>query len=280
MLTRNELKNVWKKHDFRPKKRLGQNFLVDNNIADKVLRHVKLDRQDIVMEIGSGFFELTLPLASRAGRVLAIEKDTKLLETVKANMEIPENITLINKDFLDINISESAKEKRIVVYGNLPYYITSPILAKLFEEITHIKDIYLIVQLEVAERINASPGSKRMGRLSLYAQYHTKPQVLFKIGKNSFYPAPSVDSVFMRLEARSEAPVEAKNKDFMFSVIKAAYSERRKTMRNSLAKLGLEKARIEKALSDSGINISARPESLGLIEFARLSNKIAELETI
>lgn len=274
MLTKSELKKFWEKHDFRPRKRLGQNFLIDKNIKDKILQNLQITPVDTVVEIGPGFGELTVDLARLSGKVFAIEKDKKIVEILKNDGKLSKDVSLIEKDFLDADLAKILKSKKAIIYGNLPYYITSPILEKLFNNITLVKDIYLVMQKEVADRIAAKPGGKDIGRLSLFVQYYAEPKVVFKIKRNSFYPIPKVDSVFLRLKVLPRGKVEVKDEKLLFEIIKIAYSKRRKTILNSLSSGDIEKDKLSNLLKTAKISPTARPETLSLADFARLADTI------
>jgi len=273
MLTKNELKALWQRTGFRPIKRLGQNFLIDKNVKDKILRNLEINPEDTVIEIGPGFGEITFGLAKRAKKVFAVEKDRKIVKILKSNLKLPGNAALVGGDFLDVDINKLATDKKAVIYGNLPYYITSPIIEKVFDSISLIKNIYIVVQKEVADRILARPGSKDIGRLSLYVQYYTEPKAIFTIGKNCFYPAPGVASVFLKLEVPAKKKVQARDEKLFFKIIKTAYSQRRKTILNSLSGTGIKKEALACLLQNAEINPHARPETLSLEDFARLSNQ-------
>lgn len=272
MLTKTELEGIWRKYGFRPLKRLGQNFLIDKNIKDKILTNLDLDSGDTVIEIGAGFGELTRGLAEIAGKVFAIEKDGNIVRILKEALKLPGNTELLQEDFLDFDMRGARPGKKVIVYGNLPYYITSPIIEKLIDNRALIDTIYLVVQKEVAERIVAAPGSKEIGRLSLYAQYYTDPEILFRISKNSFYPAPEIESAFLKLSIRKAPPVSVKSEELLFRIIKKAYSQRRKTITNSIADEKLKKSETLALLKAARINPSSRPETLSLKDFARLTN--------
>ena len=274
MLTKNELRALWEKANFRPRKRWGQNFLIDKNLKDKILRKLELGAEDTVIEIGPGFGELTLDLARRAKNVFAIEKDKKIVSILKDMLELFPNVTLIEKDFLDVDIKEIARRKKIIIYGNIPYYITSPLIEKLFDNISLVKSIYLVVQREIANRILAMPGSKDIGRLSLYVQYYTEPRRLFKIGKGAFYPSPKVESVFLKLEVLKKRKVYVKDEPLFFKIIKKAYSQRRKTILNSISGEGVDKGALSHILKRAKLNPKARAEELSLSDFARLANAL------
>jgi len=272
MLTKNQLKALWREHDFRPLKRFGQNFLIDKNVKEKIIANLKLSKDDTVLEIGPGFCEITEDIAKRVKKVFAVEKDKKLLGIVKKSFRLPKNITLIEKDFLEVDIEKLAGKKPLIIVGNLPYYITSPIIEKILSNISVVKDIYLLVQKELADRISAKPGSRDIGRLSLFVQYYTDPERLFTVKGESFYPTPEVESALLRLSVPKEKQVTARNEELLFKVIKTAYSQRRKTILNSLSGMQLDKKALASLLENAGINPKARAEELALGDFVKLSN--------
>lgn len=271
MLTINELKDLWVSNDFRPVKRLGQNFLIDKNIKDKIITSLEIRKDDTVLEIGPGFGELTFDLSSISQKVYAVEKDKKIINILKKHIALPKNVELIDGDFLDIEIKDLSRGKKLIVYGNLPYYITSSVIEKLIDNIGCIKDIYLVVQKEVAERIIAMPGSKKIGRPSLFIQYYTEPSIVFSIKKDSFFPAPKIESVLIRLRPLEKKKVEVKDEKLLFDIIKAAYMKRRKTIGNSLSNRGIDKKALLDRLSSIGIDSNARPEELSLQDFAYIT---------
>ncbi|MFH1381016.1 MAG: 16S rRNA (adenine(1518)-N(6)/adenine(1519)-N(6))-dimethyltransferase RsmA [Candidatus Omnitrophota bacterium] len=271
MLTQNELKALWKETGFRPLKRFGQNFLIDKNIRDKILRQLEISPDDTVLEIGPGFGELTASLAGLAKRVIAVEVDHKLSGILRKKNILSKNVDLVEKDILKFDFESLTGNKKIIVYGNLPYYITSPILEKFFKKISLVKCMYLVMQKEVAERILAKPGSKSIGRLSLFAQYYTDPSFMFVIGKNSFYPVPDVDSVMLKLDVPDRGKLSEKEEDKFFKVIKMAYSQRRKNLLNSLSGTGYSKDELSQILMKAGIDPNFRAENLSIEDFMRLS---------
>ena len=277
MLTKNELRTLWKKYGFRPKKRLGQNFLVDKNVCDKILRHLNISSDDVVVEIGAGFGELTYALAKTAKSVFAVEKDRRITEILKKNFELPPNVILAEEDILEVDIKSLARNKRIIVYGNLPYYVTSPVMERIFRDTSAIKRAYFIIQKEVGDRIVAVPGTRNMGRLSLYVQYYADPKIMFGIAKESFYPVPKVESVFLKLEMPAGRMVPVKDEEIFFRAIKSAYTQRRKRVLNSLSGTGIAKPVLRGVLNKAKIDPGARAENLYLDDFARLANTIADL---
>jgi len=277
VLSKSELKALWREYDFRPLKRLGQNFIVDKNIVEKILRSLDVKPGDTVLEIGAGFGEFTFGLARLAKRVFAVEKDRAIVRILKTAFEIPPNVALLAQDFLGTDIAKIAQGEKVIIYGSLPYYITSPIIEKLIENSPCIKTIYLIVQEEVADRILAKPNTKAIGRLSLFVQYYTEPERIFKIKRASFHPVPGVDSVLLKLDVRKTKKVQVSDESLLFRVIKSAYGQRRKTLLNSLAGLGLPKPELTQLLQTAKIPPTARAETLSLTDFARLTNHLTNL---
>ena len=256
---------------------MGQSFLIDKNIRDKILDHVRISSRDTVVEIGPGFGELTAGLAASAKRVIAIEKDKLVAELLKTDIKKLTNVFVLNEDFLKSDLVNLSFGEKAVIYGNLPYYITSPIIDKLLHSLGFISDIYLVVQKEVGERIAALPGSKAIGRLSYYVQYHTDPKLLFTIKKGSFFPAPKVDSVFLHMSVRQKKKVRVNNESLMFDLIKKAFTQRRKTLLNSLSGLGPEKPALAKVLESANIPKNARPETLSLESFALIADELPQV---
>ena len=237
----------------------------------KIMRSLELGPNDTVVEIGPGFGELTLALAEAAKRVFAVEKDKNIARIFNSALEVPDNTTIIGQDFLDFDFNRAGKDRKIIVYGNLPYYVTSPIIEKIIDNADRIKIAYLVVQAEVAERIVARPGSPDIGRLSLYAQYHAEPEILFRIKRRCFYPVPEVESALLMLKVRKSKKVLVKDESVLFELIKRAYGQRRKTIINSLASV-YEKEALMCAAREAAIDPSARPETLSLEHFARLAD--------
>lgn len=275
MLTKTQLKTLWKKHNFKPVKRLGQNFLIDKNVKDKILRNLDIGASDTVVEIGAGFGEMTFDLAGCAHKVFAIEKDKRIAEIFRRGLTLPRNVVLLEEDALDVDLNKIAAGKKIILYGNIPYYITSPIIEKLIQNTAVVKTAYFVVQKEIADRILARPGQRNIGRLSLFVQYHTDPERMFKINKECFYPTPKVESAFLKLEVIGKKRVEVKDEQVLFEIIKKAYGQRRKTIHNTLLSLAPSKQVLATILKKARINPKARPETLSLADFARLTNELS-----
>ena len=276
MLTGRELKNIWREAGFRPSKRLGQNFLTDANVLKKILATVQISPGDTVVEIGPGFGEITGALARRAKKVIALEKDRRIIEILKNRLKLPPNAEVIRQDFLDFNFSETEPEEKIVVYGNLPYYATSPIIEKILKNINRIKKVYFVVQKEVASRILAGPGSRETGRLTVFVRYYTEPRFLFHINRRSFYPVPEVESSFVELTVPEKRRVRVADEAKFFGIVKAAFAQRRKTLLNSLSGLVSDKKVLSELLTKAGISPKSRAEELSVGDFARLTCVFAQ----
>ena len=275
-----ELKALWRTQKFRPDKRLGQNFLVDNNVRDKILKELPLSGEKAVLEIGPGFGVMSFELASRCGRLIAVEKDPKICRMMEPVFAGEPRIELLNSDILQVDICALSKkgEEKIVVYGNVPYYISTPIIEKMISEKSCIDSLYLVIQEEFADRIVASPGKKAYGSLSCFIQYHAYPKKLFRIKKNSFLPRPKVDSCLIRFVLPDSPTVKVSNEDLMFRIIRGAFSQRRKKMINPLSSgdlKGISRDEWKNIFETCGIDPSSRAENLSLADYARLSD-IAE----
>lgn len=257
----------------KPKKRLGQNFLIDKNIQRKIIDACALKPSDIVLEIGSGRGELTQYLALEAKKVFALELDAQLSQALKDKFKDSRNVEIINQDILKFNLNKhfADSRKKLKVIGNIPYYISSPIIEHLLRNKDKIGVIFLTVQEEFGRRITAQPGSKTYGAFSCFTQYHTKPKIIFRIKKNSFFPAPKVDSCFLRLEVRQKVPLTLKDEGLLFRIIRAAFNQRRKTLRNSLKGV-IPPEKLNKFFKEYNINPNIRPEALALRDFANLTN--------
>jgi 16S rRNA (adenine1518-N6/adenine1519-N6)-dimethyltransferase len=278
MLTKNELREILDRYGLRPLKRLGQNFLIDANIKDKVVAAAGLSGRDLVLEIGPGLGALTADLARSAERVFAVEKDRKAVAVLRELIGpyFP-NLKLIEGDILKFDIAKLGPG-RIKVVGNLPYYITTPIIERLVGESGRVSSAVIMVQREVAGRILARPGSKDYGSLSLFIRYHTRPSYLFTIKRTSFYPEPEVDSSLIRLEFLERPSVPVRDEALFFRVVRGSFNQRRKTILNSLSReaaLGIPKEELSRILAQAGVAPSARPETLGLHQFARITDVVS-----
>ena len=277
------------KYEFQISKSLGQNFLTDRNIVNSIIRGSGIEEEDLVIEVGPGMGVLTQAAAEHAKFVIGIEIDNKLIPVLDETLNGYNNIRIINEDFLKIDLAsvirdayEGNKEgfKGVKLIGNLPYYITSPIIMKVLEdrskEVRKIQSMTIMMQKEVADRIRAVPGTKEYGTISIAVQYYCNVDPIINVSKEVFLPKPKVDSTVLRLTLRDNAPVELINPDIFFAAIKAGFGQRRKTLLNSLTGLyGMDRQQIIKTLDTSGIDPARRAETLNLSEFAALSNAIA-----
>lgn len=261
-----------------PNKSLGQNFLIDSNILDKIVGAGAVSGDDFVVEIGPGLGSLTQKLADAAGRVTVIEKDRQLLPVLKENLREYNNITYVEGDVLKVDWSEIIPaEVKPKVIANLPYYITTPIIMGFFEKKIATRLLVFMVQREVAERMVASPGGKDYGSLSIAVQFYSQPEIVTIVPPTVFIPRPDVDSAVVRLVTLDRPAVEVLSEETFFITVRAAFQQRRKTLRNALTnspELHLPKEAVEEALQAAGIDPQLRGERLGLAEFGRLSDQI------
>ncbi|HEX9062092.1 MAG TPA: 16S rRNA (adenine(1518)-N(6)/adenine(1519)-N(6))-dimethyltransferase RsmA [Clostridia bacterium] len=277
-----DTKETMQKNGIRPTKSLGQNFLTDYGIVNRIADAACLSQEDFVVEVGPGIGSMTVELAKRAGKVVAIEIDKHLIETLSKNLEGLENVSIINKDILKLDVSKLINEeaegyKKVKVISNLPYYITTPVIMKFLEENPGIDMMVFMMQKEVADRIGASPGGKDYGALTVAVQYYGRPEKLFNVPPHSFIPQPEVDSSVVRIEIHREPPVELQCKDTFFKTVKAAFGQRRKTLLNALSNSGYfihTKDEIKEILKNTGIEEKRRGETLTIMQFAELSNAI------
>jgi len=258
----------------KPKKSLGQNFLTDKNMQERIIRACGLSDEDVILEIGAGLGDFSARLAACAGKVYALEIDQRLYPGLEQNLSAQNNCKIIKSDILKFEITEFLREEKIKqkikVIGNIPYYISSPIIERLISYRKDIAEVFITVQKEFGRRVCAAPGSKEYGSLSCFAQYYARCRILFEINKRCFKPAPKVDSSFLSLRLREEPAVEVEDEAAFFKLIRAAFNQRRKTLRNSLKGL-LDARELEKVLGNAGINRNARPEDLSLEQFAQLA---------
>jgi 16S rRNA (adenine1518-N6/adenine1519-N6)-dimethyltransferase len=257
----------------KPKKGLGQNFLVDKNVQNKIIKACAFSPQDVVLEVGAGTGEFTRLIAEEAAFVCALEIDDALCEDLRKNLKKYKNVSVICQDFLkfDFNAYFLRHPGKIKVFGNIPYYITSPIIERIFESKNKIDTVFLTVQKEFAQRILARAGTKKYGSFTCFIEYFAEPKKFFYIKKNSFYPAPKVDSCFLQLSIRENPPVLLKDEKLFFKIIRAAFNQRRKTLKNSLKEV-IPRKNIEDFLKMRGLDQNIRPENLSLEDFAFLVN--------
>ena len=269
------------KHDFRHSKSLGQNFLSDKNIIDAIIEGSEIGAEDLVIEIGRGMGVLTAAAAECASRVVAVEIDRHLIPILTETLENYDNVEIINADVMKTDLSEVVEKYRtsgkVRIIGNLPYYITTPIVMKLLEERVPADSITIMMQKEVADRIKASPGSKTYGALSVAVGFYCTVRHIANAPKEVFVPRPKVDSTVIRLDVRQERPVELVDEKLFFETIKKGFGQRRKTLLNSLTGIrGMPKESIAAVLADCGIDFRRRAETLSMSEFADLANEIAQ----
>lgn len=271
-----QLKKIWKENGFSPNKKLGQNFLIDKNVRAKILKHLTLNKDTVLVEVGAGFGVMSFILASECARLFAVEKDARVSRIMRPVFAAEKNIKLVQGDILDICLADlTDNARKIIVYGNIPYYITTPLIAKIIDQRQIVDKFYLVLQEEVANRIIAPPGSKTYGALSCFVQFYTEAVKLFKIKKNSFYPKPKVESCLLELKILKDPSVKVKNKELMFKIIRKAFSQRRKKIINPLSAqdfLGIDKHIWEKILEKCHIPSSVRAENLSLKDYAMLAD--------
>ena len=272
-------KEVVQKHNFKFSKSLGQNFLIDTNVIDRILEGARVKEGDYVIEVGPGIGTLTKEMGRSAEKVVAIEIDKTLIPILEETLADFPNIEVINQDILKVNVQELVKEKLnggpVKLVANLPYYITTPIVMKFLEEDIPVTDIVVMVQKEVADRMNAQPSTKDYGALSVAVQYYCDTEIVAKAPRHMFVPQPNVDSIVIGLHVRDEKKFVVDNEDIFFKTVKASFGQRRKTLLNSLGGLGfLSKDEIREALQAANIDEKRRGETLSIDEFANLSNEI------
>lgn len=272
-------KEVVQKHNFKFSKSLGQNFLIDTNVIDRILEGARVKEGDYVIEVGPGIGTLTKEMGRSAEKVVAIEIDKTLIPILEETLADFPNIEVINQDILKVNVQELVKEKLnggpVKLVANLPYYITTPIVMKFLEEDIPVTDIVVMVQKEVADRMNAKPNTKDYGALSVAVQYYCDTEIVAKAPRHMFVPQPNVDSIVIGLHVRDEKKYVVDNEDIFFKTVKASFGQRRKTLLNSLGGLGfLSKDQIREALQAANIDEKRRGETLSIDEFANLSNEI------
>lgn len=260
--------------NIKPKKKLGQNFLVDKNIQRKIINACEFKTSDIVFEIGAGKGELTGLIADKVAGVFAIEIDSSLCQILKDRFRNYANVKIINQDILKFNFRRyfgKYKNNIIKVIGNIPYYITTPIIEYLLKYQDKIGTIFITVQKEFARRMTAQPGCKDYGSFSCFIQYYTQPKIIFLIKRTCFYPSPKADSCFLQLDIRQKSTLELKNESLFFKIIRTAFNKRRKILRNSLKGI-ISAQKLEEFFSKYDIDSNIRPEALSLKDFAILSN--------
>ena len=274
---------VLQKYGFVFQKRFGQNFLIDPHVLEKIIRFSEITKDDFVLEIGPGIGTMTQYLAEAAREVTAVEIDDALIPILKDTLKEWDNVTVIHGDILKTDIKKIAEEKNggrpVKVVANLPYYITTPIIMGLFESHVPVESVTVMVQKEVADRMQTGPGSKDYGALSLAVQYYAKPEIVANVPPNCFMPRPKVGRAVIRLQKYEVPPVKVKDEKLMFRLIRASFNQRRKTLVNSLknsAELDYSKEEVEKAVKDCGLSLTVRGEALTLEQFAALADSFSE----
>jgi len=276
MMNKSQLKELFLNHRFAPLKRFGENYLIDNNIRDKILREAAIKRNDTVLEIGPGLGALTIDLAKTGAAIAAVEKDRKAFDILKDIVaEDYPNLKLINSDILDFDIGKAAPEGGLKVIGNLPYYITTPVIELLISNRFLISSALIVIQKEVARRLLARPGSKDYSSLSCFVQYFTQPQYIHTISRTSFFPKPEVDSSLVKLSMLKAPRAAVKDEELFFRIVRGSFNQRRKSLVNSLSRkevLDRPKAEVTGILEGIGIDPSARPEDISIESFAKITN--------
>jgi len=281
------IRAIMGQYDIRPVKSLGQNFLISSQVKKKIIEAAAIQKDDMVIEIGAGMGVLSKEIANKAGRFAVIEIDKHLIPVLEETLKDYRNVKIINKDILKLDIQndiilrtidegEEFVPACIKVVGNLPYYITTPIIMKLLEDNPGVDEIIFMIQKEVADRIMAKPGTKDYGALSVVVQYYSYPRILFNVSPSSFMPKPKVYSSVIRLRIHKIPPVKVVDKDMFFKIIKASFGQRRKTLLNALFNANLfsfNKEKIKSILKETGIEESVRGETLSISQFAQLSDE-------
>ena len=280
-----QVRSVLRKYGVRLKKRLGQNFLLDEQTLNTVVRAAQLSKDELVIEVGAGIGILTQRLAHLAQKVVAIELDERLCAILRDRTAPLNNVEIIQADILKVNLKNVLEPPdiqsgavSIKVVANLPYYITTPTIMHLLKQKSIIRLLIIMVQKEVAERIVAKPGSRQYGALSIACQYHCKVKLISRVSKRVFFPEPKVDSALVRMTVWKGLRAEVEDEDFFFSLVRASFGQRRKMLENALlgdANLGFERERLRRWLKEAGIDRRRRAETLSIEEFARLSNTLA-----
>ena len=276
--------DILKKYDFHFQKKFGQNFLIDTHVLEKIIDAAGVTKDDFVLEIGPGIGTMTQYLCERAREVMAVEIDDKLIPILADTLSAYDNVTVVNEDILKLDIDQIAREhndgKPIKVVANLPYYITTPIIMGLFESHVPLESVTVMVQKEVADRMQAGPGTKDYGALSLAVQYYSAAEIVANVPPNCFMPRPNVGSAVIRLTCHKDCPVKVTDEKWMFRIIRASFNQRRKTLQNGLgndASLPVTKEQAKAAIESMGLSATIRGEALSLAQFAELANRLKEV---
>lgn len=273
-------KFILKKYNISANKSLGQNFLINDEVVNKIVESASVDEEDLVIEIGPGLGNLTELLLEKAGKVIAVELDERMLQILSDRFSLYKNFEIINEDILKVDLQNLIKNnkngniKRVKIVANLPYYITTPIITKLLEEKLDIESITVMVQKEVADRLIAVPGQKNSGAITYCVYYYATSECVTIVDKNSFIPEPEVSSEVIKLNIRKQSPVELVNKDNFFKLIKASFLQRRKTLMNCLVNNGVVKDKdiVKNLFNELKLDYNVRGEALTIEQFAQLSN--------
>ena len=276
-----ETKDILKKYNIVANKKLGQNFLVDNDVIDNIITAADVNTNDLIIEIGPGLGTLTKSLLEKAGKVICVELDKKMIKILNDRFKFYDNFELINEDILKVDLSKLIKEnknnklKTVKIVANLPYYITTPIIMKLLENKLDIKSITVMVQKEVAERLVDKPGGKNSGAITYGVNYYTIPEKVIDVPNSSFIPAPEVTSSVIKLNVLKEPSVKVENEDLLFKLIRVAFMQKRKTLLNALTNGNIAtKETIEEMIKNLGFDLKIRGEKLSLEDFARITEYI------
>lgn len=278
-----ETKYLMKKYNIFANKNLGQNFLIDSSVVQAIIDTSEINKEDLIIEIGPGLGTLTNILLQKAGKVIAVELDKRMVQILNDRFDMYTNFEIINEDILKLNLNDiiikektNNKIKNVKVVANLPYYITTPIIMNLLESQLNLYSIIIMIQKEVADRIVANPGSKLSGAITYAVHYYSKPESIKIVPNSSFIPAPKVDSEVIKLQIRKNPEVNVENKALFFNIIKASFMQRRKTLANALlnSKLFQSKEEIKQLLEKSNLDENIRGEKLSLQDFANLANMI------
>lgn len=275
---------ILKKYNITANKSLGQNFLINDDVIQKTINSADISKEDLVIEIGSGLGTLTEGLLQKAGKVIAIELDKRMLAILKERFSLYSNFEIINNDVLKVDLQDLIKSQKDMnnlktakIVANLPYYITTPIIMKLLEDKLDIQSITVMVQKEVAKRLTANPGEKLAGAITYSVNYYCTAEEKVEVPRESFIPAPEVESEVIKLTLRKDKPVQLENEDLFFKLIKSSFMQRRKTFLNGVSNSGLvEKEKLKQILEQMNINENIRGENLSLLQFAQIANKICK----